>query len=157
MNTSRNTKMTEAIKFTPFPRGALIGAACLMTSAIVSAVLARNYDIGATRYTPAAVTQSRDLLFTDTANGAVRVEDAVTGHEVDVLDPGISGFVRVVLRGLARERMIAGATNEAPFRLSRLADGRTLLEDRATGQVVGLNAFGSDNAKAFAPLFEKGR
>ena len=36
------------------------------------------------------------------------------------------------------------------------ADGRTLLEDRATGKYVSLGAFGTENAHAFSPLFDKG-
>ncbi len=140
----------------PFPLGALVGAGCLMTAAVISAVLARNYDIGAARFAPGEIAQSRDLLFTDTENGSVRVEDATTKREVDVLAPGSNGFVRVVLSGLARDRKIAGVGSDIPFRLSRFTDGRTLLQDRATGRYVSLGAFGTENAHAFSPLFDKG-
>jgi putative photosynthetic complex assembly protein len=141
----------------PFPRGALLGAACLMTATIAAATVAHNYDIGATHLTLGTVAQSRDLVFSDTDNGSVRVTDASTGREVDVLEPGRSGFVRVVLRGLARDRQLAGLGAELPFRLSRYTDGRTLLEDHSTGQSVTLRAFGNDNAQAFEPLFDKGK
>ncbi len=149
--------MPDAIQRPTFPRGALIGAACLISATMVSAMLAHTYDIGATHLNLGAVAQSRDLVFSDTGNGSVRVVDAVTGHEVDVLPPGASGFVRVVLSGLARHRYIAGIGAELPFHLSRYSDGRTLLEDHSTGQSVTLRAFGNDNAEAFEPLFDKGK
>jgi putative photosynthetic complex assembly protein len=139
------------------PRGALIGAACLMAATVGSAILAHNTDIGAARLTLGNVAQARDLLFSDTENGSVRVTDAATGRVVDVLTPGSSGFVRVVLRGLAHYREVAGIGADLPFRLSRYTDGRTLLEDHSTGQSVTLRAFGNDNAQAFAVLFDKGK
>jgi putative photosynthetic complex assembly protein len=149
--------MSDATIQQRFPRGALIGAGCLIATAITSAILARTYDIGAARFTPGAVAQSRDLLFTDMDNGSVRIQDATTGHEVDVLPPGYNGFVRVVLHGLARDRELAGIGSDVPFRLSKYADGRSVLEDRATGKLVTLGAFGAVNSNAFTPLFDKGK
>ena len=69
-----------------------------------------------------------------------------------VLPPGSNGFIRGVMRGLARERMLHGIDAAPPFRLIRWADGRLSLEDTATGRLIDLAAFGPTNAQAFARL-----
>lgn len=112
----------------------------------------------------AAPIASRDLRFEDRADGAVTVHEAAgagtagsNGDDrlVAVLDPGTNGFIRGTLRGLARERRQRRediGRQAVPFRLARWADGRLTLEDRATGRVLDLNAFGHTNADAFARL-----
>lgn len=149
--------MTDAIDNRPFPRSALIAAGLLVSASITAATLARLYDLGATRFTPGPVLDQRDLIFSDTADGSVRVADASDGRVVDVLAPGSSGFVRVVLHGLARERMLAGIQPEVPFQLRKFSDGTTVIEDSATGRIVNVGAFGPENTQAFAPLLTKGR
>ena len=149
--------MSEPADNRPFPRGALMAAGCLVSASLVAATLARTYDIGATRFTPGPILESRDLVFSDTADGSVRVEDAKDGQLVDILAPGSSGFVRVVLHGLARERGLAGIGPEVPFHLRKFTDGTTVIEDSATGRTVNVGAFGPDNSEAFAPLLVKGR
>jgi hypothetical protein len=49
------------------------------------------------------------------------------------------------------------ADMNAPYRLILWEDGRLSLSDTATGQRYYLNAFGIDNARAFAALFRKSR
>jgi putative photosynthetic complex assembly protein len=71
-----------------------------------------------------------------------------------VLDPGTNGFVRGVLRGLARERRRQGLGSEIPFHLAQRADGRLTLVDPATERVIDLKAFGPTNTQAFARLLE---
>lgn len=149
--------MFENMQERPFPRGALLGATGLVFAALVAATLASLFDVGATRFKPGDVVEQRELLFADASNGSVEVQDAGTGRVVDVLPPGSSGFVRVVLHGLARERGLAGIGPAIPFKLSRFADGTTVLEDMATGRFVSLGAFGHENARSFEPLLQKGR
>ena len=63
-----------------------------------------------------------------------------------VVAPGTNGFLRGVLRGLARERKLERSAIEPPFRLTRWADGRLSLEDPATGRRIDdLEAFGPTN------------
>jgi len=62
------------------------------------------------------------------------------------------GFVRGVLRGFARARKLRGLDRDAHFVLTRWADGRLSMHDPQTGHVVALEAFGPDNAAAFARL-----
>ena len=52
--------------------------------------------------------QSLDLTFEDSADGAVLIFRADDHNLVRTVHPGESGFVRVVMRGMARERQLAG-------------------------------------------------
>jgi putative photosynthetic complex assembly protein len=51
-----------------------------------------------------------------------------------------------------RERRLRRLFADPPFVLSSHADGRLTLADPATGRSVNLEAFGPDNAGAFARL-----
>lgn len=134
------------------PRGVLFGAAALLGLVLLSATAGRMTGVGTLHAPPAEARESRDLRFLDRADGAVAVYDADGERLLDVLAPGTNGFIRGVMRGLARERMLRGAGDEVPFRLLRGSDHRLLLSDPATGRLIGLDAFGSTNAAAFARL-----
>ena len=140
----------------PFPRGALIGAAALIGFSLLAVTLARFAGLGPVTEPMAPVVQSRELRFADRADGAVLVYDRQGDEVVDLVPPGSGGFVRGVLRALARERRLQGDGASTPFRLSRLADGRLTLEDLATGRVIDLKAFGHTNEGAFARLLSPG-
>ena len=136
----------------PLPRGILLAAVTLVGLAIVAAGGARVSGIGTTELPAAAPVESRDLRFEDRADGGITVlED---GRVIDVVAPGTNGFLRGVLRGLARERKLRSVSAEEPFRLTRWADGRLSVEDPATGRSVDLGAFGPANWAAFARILE---
>lgn len=149
--------MGEHIDEKPFPRGALIGGALLIGATLVFATVARLTDIGATRMAVAPATEMLDVKFADLENGSVGVIKAGTEEMIAELKPGESGFVRVVLRGLARDRMALGLGPEQPFRIARHTDGLSTLTDLATGEVVTLTAFGASNAAAFEQFLNLGR
>ena len=142
----------SAVPSTSFPRGALLGAAALMTLAIVAAGTARLTGIGTSHVPEGTPVESRDLRFADRTDGAVVISEAGTGRVVDVASPGTNGFLRSTMRGLARDRKRQDLGAEAPFRLTRWADGRLSLEDEATGRSIDLGAFGATNAAVFAHL-----
>jgi putative photosynthetic complex assembly protein len=97
---------------------------------------------------PAAV--SREIAFLDRKAGGVEVRDASTGTTIDVIKPGEGGFVRGVIRSVARERRLAGLGQDRPVRVVRHRDGRLSVVDDATGRRIELDAFGPTNAQAFA-------
>jgi len=132
------------------PRGALIGAGVLVSASLLLAALARLSGYQPERPPPSAVVSSHELTFADRPDGAVLVYE----HEqlVDTLAPGTNGFVRGVLRGLARGRRADGVGRSPPFRLTRWADGRLSLDDPETGRHVDLEVFGPTNAGAFAEI-----
>lgn len=144
--------MSDPFNDRPFPRGALLGTAALLTLTLVAVTASRLSSIGTTQMPDSTVVDSRELRFEDRADGAVTVFDADARHTVEVFAPGTHGFVRGVLRGLARERRLHEVDAQPPFRLTRWADGRLSLDDPATGRRIELAAFGPTNAAAFAQL-----
>ena len=92
---------------------------------------------------------------------AVRLEGerngdvAVIGPDGSVLarsDEDMNGFIGVMWRTLARERLRQGLPDEAPVRVLRREDGRVAVIDDATGMEVPLIGYGRDNVAAFAKL-----
>lgn len=100
--------------------------------------------------------EQRSLFFTDEPDGAVRIEDAATGEEVDRVEPGTGGFVRSTLRSLVHVRRQQGIGAETPFELVLWDDGGLTLMDSETGESVELGSFGPDNRAVFAALLEEG-
>jgi putative photosynthetic complex assembly protein len=147
----------EAIDAKPFPRAILIAGAALIGLSIIFALSARLWDFGATRLEYAPVTEHRDLIFRDLDNGSVGIVDANLNQQIAEVKPGHDGFVRVVMRSMARDRALLGATSEKPFRLARHTDDMLSLTDLATGEVVMLNAFGTMNRVAFEQFLAMGR
>jgi putative photosynthetic complex assembly protein len=130
-----------------FPRAALVAVALVVgvTLLAVSTLRLRGFDPA---QAPGAVVAERQLAFADAADGAVLVRDAASGQPVARM-AGEQGFLRGVLRGLARERRALGVPADRPYRLTLHADSRLLITDPATGQRIDLASFGPDNAAVF--------
>lgn len=142
------------------PRGTLVIASSLVLFALAATTLVRVTGTPPSA-SPAALraegkielVATRDLRFLDRADGSVLIEDTKTGGTAAVIEAGQeTGFIRGVMRGLARERRSHGFGNEAPFTLSAWRDGELSLTDTATGRSIELTAFGSTNRAAFAAL-----
>ena len=146
--------MTEASVSTPFPRGALLGAAGLILLTITSAGLSQLTG-GPQRHPAATVLMSRDLRFEDQPDGGVLVRDARDGSTVDVLAPGTNGFIRASLRSIAKRRRFDGESSDV-FHLTAWADGRLTLDEPVTGSLIELEAFGQTNEMSFARLLTAG-
>ena len=134
-----------------FPKGALLAVGAIMAITVAGTGAARLARLSSP---PAAVTappaaQAIDLRFADAADGSVQVSDARSGAAVGRLAPDTNGFVRGVMRGLARDRRARHIGEAPPFRLSRDAGGRLWLQDPSTGRLIDLEAFGQTNRDAF--------
>jgi len=143
--------MMSTITHATFPRAPLVGAAGLVALALVIAVSGQGWFGGhgaATRERPVA---QRELVFADRADGAVLIYQAGQAEPMTVVT-GEAGFLRGILRALARERRQDKLGHDVPFRLSAWPDGRLTLDDQADGQRIELEAFGPDNAAVFARL-----
>ena len=81
---------------------------------------------------------------------------AGNGELIALMEPGSNGFIRIVMRGLARERQSKGFGEELPFMLTRWSDGRLTISDPTTGRKIMLTGFGKDNVNAFAKLLLAG-
>lgn len=142
------------------PRGTLILAAGLVGFAFLATVTVRVAGI-APAASPAAMrveahiapVATRSLRFLDRGDGAVVIQDAKAGGVASVIEPGQqTGFIRGVMRGLARERRMHGVGDQPPFTLTLWHDGELSLTDTATGRSIEMTAFGSTNRAAFAAL-----
>ena len=135
------------------PRGVLIGAVALVVFAISLALFGHVADVGAVHMPAVKSYQVLQLRFEDRDDGAVVVRDASDGAQLYIVEPGIGGFIRATMRGMARERHREGIGEETPFTLTRWTDGTVSLQDSTTGRTINLDAFGPTNAEAFARLF----
>jgi len=143
--------MGDSLHDQTLPRAALFGAGLLVTVTILASGTARLTGVGTTHLPPARQVYSAELRFLDRKDGAVLVERP-DETQVAVLPPGTNGFVRGVMRGLARDRRLAHLGAGPPFRLVRWSDGRLSLEDPSTGRAIAIEAFGPTNARVFADL-----
>lgn len=135
-----------------YPRLPLAAATSLAVITLASVGLLRVSGAGpepvtASSVEPVAVEIA--LEFADRDDGSVVVMDAADGSVIDVLESGTNGFVRGMLRSLARARRAVDAGPEAPFYLRRMQSGRLLLTDAATKQEIDLRAFGPSSVEAF--------
>jgi len=92
--------------------------------------------------------QMKVLKFEDQEDGGVTVIDAKTNQVIDVVQ-GEAGFVRGVLRTIARERRIRGVNKDEPVYLISFTDGRLILQDTTTNTNIDLESFGSTNVQSF--------
>ena len=145
---------------TMLPRGTLMLAGALVAFAFTSTVIVRVAGIPAAA-SPAALraeahiapVASRSLRFVDRVDGAVVIQDVAKGAVASVIEPGQqTGFIRGVMRGLARERRMHGVGDGPPFTLTLWRDGELSLTDTATGRSIEMTAFGSANRASFAAL-----
>lgn len=154
----------SAIDANPFPRGVLLGVGGVIAITVLAALapqlglVDRPASPAATRAaSDARVLVSRDLIFTDRPDGTVGVFQA-DGRVVAILKPGPDqGFVRGVMRGMARDRRMRSVPIATPFRLAHWSDGALSLTDLGTGRTLEIGGFGPDNRRAFQVLLPGGR
>jgi putative photosynthetic complex assembly protein len=138
-----------------FPRGILIAAGSLLAFTLVAAGLASVAGFAKADIPVVKPIEIRTLRFEDRRDGAVTVFDGAQNRLIAVLAPGTNGFVRGVMRGLARARKRSDIDDSPSFVLTHWADGRLSLEDPTTHQAIELEAFGPTNVGVFARLIDK--
>jgi putative photosynthetic complex assembly protein len=102
---------------------------------------------------PAPVVKERLIVLEGSETGVSAVR-SLEGALLTDPDGPLSGFVDVVWRALARERMQHGVAAGLPLVLAEHANGRLSLTDPETGWSVELASFGADNRAAFATLLD---
>jgi putative photosynthetic complex assembly protein len=131
--------LNATVKQESLPYGAVQGAGVLVGLALLLVLGARLLHLH-----PAAsaqLVQPVRVMHADHDNATIHV-----------VPPQTNGFLRGVLRGLARARRNEHVGEEPPFTLTRWADGQMTLADPTTGQRISLEVFGPTNAHAFAQL-----
>ena len=148
--------MTTLTK-SPVSRTGLIAASSLVfislaltTASRVSQILKPASDVAAAA--ASAPANAIELVFLDETDGSIQVRRSEDRSLVQLIKPGTGGFVRGVMRGFARDRMVRGVGSAPPFQLAVAQTGQLTLTDMATGRVTVLEAFGSTNRAAFASM-----
>ncbi|MEL6768276.1 MAG: photosynthetic complex assembly protein PuhC [Pseudomonadota bacterium] len=133
---------------------AAVGAAIMIGTLLLTAVVTFTRDRAPATATAAPVIAERFIAFRANPNATdgVIIRDAESGTVIVAFGPEEGGFVRGMERVVAFERQKMGQGMDAPFKLTAHQDGRVFLADPVTGQVIDINAFGPDNAEAFAAL-----
>ncbi len=150
MNASQTQRRHSGV-----PLGILLAAAALISFAMATAYFSRVTGVGRVALEGAQPYKTLQLRFEDMPDHGVAVRDAERGDVFYVIEPGKGGFLRATLRTLAQARIRDAISAETPFRLTRWSDGTLSLDDPKTDRSIGLDAFGPDNAGAFAQLFAK--
>jgi putative photosynthetic complex assembly protein len=143
----------SAIDHEPFPKGALYAAGSLILLSLVAAGVGRYQNLNPpidTLVSAPSPNQVLRLRFSDEADGSVRVINADTATEIELIRPGEDAFVRAVMRGFVRDRKLRHIGPEVPFALSLYPNKRLTVSDPTTGKEIDLRAFGPTNEAAFA-------
>jgi len=146
----------SALDTEPFPRSALLAAGALVAFSLIGTTAVRLAKLSAPEASavssaPRAVA-SLDLRFADQADGSIRITRAADDSLAGTVHPGEGGFIRGVMRGLARDRISRHIGAEPPFRLALSGDGQLTLLDTATGRLIDLESFGAGNRASFFEL-----
>ncbi|MGY6555760.1 MAG: photosynthetic complex assembly protein PuhC [Wenzhouxiangella sp.] len=139
------------------PTGVLIGFGLVLAGIVIAVAFFRfsGQEPLAQVPEPDNIVEQRQLRFLDGGNGTVEVLEVRPGTDdtlIYVIQPGDGGFVRGVLRSMARARRSSDISEDAPFIVIQLANGTVLLEDPVTGQRIDLQAFGPASIEAFQAL-----
>lgn len=148
--------MSDSFLDTPLPRKPLIAIAALVGFSLLLVIGAKLSGYNPSQVAPSPVVESRDIRFIDAADGTLIVADAGDRRQIAVLPSGNAGFVRGVLRAVARDRHSRHISMDTPFQVARLADGRLILRDLGSQRVLELNSFGPTNLGAFAAFLDGG-
>lgn len=138
-----------------FPAKILVAAIALLAFTAGAILFGQLTGIGTVRVQSGSPVAVRDIVILRTAADEVIVRDAASGSEIARYAAEKGGFVRGSLRAFARMRQVANVPLEAPYRLIRWESGQVSLSDTATGERIYLEAFGRDNAAAFAVLLDR--
>jgi len=139
------------------PKEALIAAGLLVSFTIAAVAIFRvaGWEPAAQIPEVERPVLTKQLHFEDSPEGSVIVREVGEGgpkRVVHVIESGEGGFVRGVLRSLARSRRASGVGREHPFLLKLQPNGNVLLEDPQTDQRIDLQAFGPTNLESFRML-----
>jgi putative photosynthetic complex assembly protein len=140
-------------KVDSLPTGVLRGAALLVGFSLLAVLAGRALNLLSATAKPAVPVRVMHLSFVDRSDGGIEVDDADHDNAtIHVVPPGTNGFLRGVLRGMARARRNEHVGEAPPFTLTRWNDGQMTLADPQTGRHISLEVFGPTNARPFAQL-----
>ena len=135
-----------------FPVAILLGAIGLVVFSAGAILFGQTTGLGLVKQEGGRPIALRDVTITRAPGDVVIVSDAATGATIAAFPQDAGGFVRGSLRAFERMRQVAAVPTGAAYRIIKWDTGRVSLSDTATGERIYLEAFGRDNAAAFAAL-----
>lgn len=144
----KSIQVNGALAPDTFPKWVLQAMGSLLLFALLSVAAVRITGNGPDQLRSVVVNE-RSIRFEDRPDGGIAVIDGATGQLLEAVH-GEQGFMRGVVRALARERRTRQMGPEQAFLLTSRADGRLTLSDPETGHSVELESFGPTNAGVFA-------
>ncbi len=154
MSLSTATSNTPSRRHARFPVVPFYGIMALLAVAVSATIFGTTTGIGTVKDSFGKPVAIRDIIITAIDNNAIQVIDAHTSQIIETYENGKGGFVRGSMRAMTRVRSSSNAVNTQPYRIIRWENGAVSLSDTVTGQRYYLNAFGPDNAAAFAALLD---
>ena len=137
-----------------FPRLPLYTAIGFVMFSLGAILFGSVSGIGTLKVEQGRAIAVRDIRIAVEPDETIRVSDARSQKEIAVFAPDQGGFVRGSLRAFNRMRFVDSVSESAPYRVIRWENGSVSLSDTGTGERFHLNAFGRDNAEAFAAFLE---
>lgn len=134
------------------PRGAILALGGLALTALLLVSYATFTDRPTVGQPPAADTLATRTFILEGDGVAVR---ATHPDGSVLLDSDNGAFIAVVNDALTRVRVVHDIQGNPPVTLSRLANGRLVLTDPATGWSTELTSFGVGNARHWDVFFAK--
>ena len=139
-----------------FPRLPLAGAAIMIVFAILAVAFAQRTGIGTMKADNGVPVEMRDIVLVQDPAKKITITDASSGQLIASFEDGEGAFVRGSLRAFERMRLVSRIAPDQPYRLIRWQNGAISLSDTGTGERFYLDAFGPDNAAAFAAILKQG-
>jgi len=135
-----------------FPVGILLAAIGFVVFSAVAILFGQTTGIGLVKQEIGRPVAVRDVTITRGTGDAVIITDVATRAVIATYAQDKGGFVRGSLRAFERMRQVAAVPTDTAYRIIKWDTGRVSLSDTATGERIYLEAFGRDNAAAFAAL-----
>lgn len=135
-----------------FPVAILLSAVGFVAFSAAAILFGQTTGIGLVKQEVGRPLAVRDVTITRATGDTVIVTDVATRTVIAAYPEDTGGFVRGSLRAFERMRQIAAVPTDTAYRIIQWDTGRVSLSDTATGERIYLEAFGRDNAAAFAAL-----
>jgi len=125
------------------PTKLIVAVAALALTALYLVAFSVRHDVDAGGKPLAAEVLAARTIILESDGVALR---ATEPDGTLIADRDNGAFVSVVVQGLQRARKVSRVSGNPPVVLSRLANGRIVLDDPASGWSVELTSFGAGNA-----------
>lgn len=119
---------------------------------VVGSVLGGVKPVG---FANSPVVTERSLLFRDGANGEVLVFDAKSRKHLAKFEKGEGAFVRISMRGMARQRINRELDMMSPYQLIKTENGNLYIRDPQSDHKIRINAFGPIATQSFNQFLER--